>query len=136
MAADRMVWDFWLWDAMKPAHIYTNVPRLGISLNIMPCLGARSQSAKTYLEKHFESFAEASLEELVRHGLCALRDTLQQDKDLNTFNCSVGVVGVDQKFEVIEEERLQGYLDLLTPVGGAEEPTAQGGEAPMDTEEA
>jgi len=117
-------------------HLYECAPSGNFFEYYAMSIGARSQSAKTYLEKHFESFAEASLEELVRHGLCALRDTLQQDKDLNTFNCSVGVVGVDQKFEVIEEERLQGYLDLLTPVGGAEEPTAQGGEAPMDTEEA
>jgi len=46
-------------------------------------LGARSQSAKTYLERNFESFKEASKDELVKHGLYALRETLQQNKDVS-----------------------------------------------------
>ncbi|KAI9315254.1 20S proteasome subunit alpha 6 [Dichotomocladium elegans] len=54
-------------------------------------IGARSQSAKTYLEKNYKEFATASLDELIRHGLLALRDTLQQDNELNTLNTSIGV---------------------------------------------
>ena len=52
-------------------------------------IGARSQSAKTYLEKHYEEFADADLDTLIMHGLNALRDTLQQDKDLTTLNTSI-----------------------------------------------
>lgn len=58
-------------------------------------IGARSQSAKTYLEKHHESFAEASLEDVVLHGLRALRETLQADKELNVNNLSIAIVGKD-----------------------------------------
>ncbi|KAJ8653169.1 hypothetical protein O0I10_011218 [Lichtheimia ornata] len=76
-------------------------------------IGARSQSAKTYLEKSYEQFAEASLEELVRHGLLALRDTLQQDKELNIHNTSLAIVGKDKKFQIIEGEDLQPYLEML-----------------------
>ncbi|EIE82304.1 hypothetical protein RO3G_07009 [Rhizopus delemar RA 99-880] len=76
-------------------------------------IGARSQSAKTYLEKYYEEFANASLEELVRHGLQALRDTLQQDKELNIHNTSLGIVGEDKEFEIVEGDALQRYLDLL-----------------------
>ncbi|ORE01810.1 N-terminal nucleophile aminohydrolase [Rhizopus microsporus var. microsporus] len=76
-------------------------------------IGARSQSAKTYLEKHYEEFSDASLEELVRHGLQALRDTLQQDKELNIHNTSLGIVGENRSFEIIEGDALQNYLDLL-----------------------
>ncbi|KAI7889244.1 nucleophile aminohydrolase [Mucor mucedo] len=76
-------------------------------------IGARSQSAKTYLEKYHQEFVEAPLEELVRHGLQALRDTLQQDKDLNIHNTSLGIVGENHAFEIIEGEALQRYLDLL-----------------------
>lgn len=36
-------------------------------------IGDRCQSAKTYLEKHFETFDDASLEELIKHGIEALR---------------------------------------------------------------
>ncbi|CAO3622212.1 unnamed protein product [Mucor hiemalis] len=76
-------------------------------------IGAKSQSAKTYLEKYRDDFTEAPLEELVRHGLQALRDTLQQDKDLNIHNTSLGIVGEGHPFEIIEGDALQRYLDLL-----------------------
>lgn len=56
-------------------------------------IGARSQSAKTYLEQNYEAFEDASLEELVRHGLNALADTLQQDKNLTMRNTSIGIIG-------------------------------------------
>jgi 20S proteasome subunit alpha 6 len=61
-------------------------------------IGARSQSAKTYLEKHHESFAEANLEAVVLHGLRALRETLQADKELNINNLSIAIVGPDVCF--------------------------------------
>jgi 20S proteasome subunit alpha 6 len=55
----------------------------------------------------------APLEELVRHGLQALRDTLQQDKELNINNTSLGIVGDGHAFEIVEGDALQRYLDLL-----------------------
>ncbi|WVQ69728.1 uncharacterized protein L199_007948 [Kwoniella botswanensis] len=56
-------------------------------------IGARSQSAKTYLEKNFESFEDAPLAELINHGLSALHDTLQQDKSLSLHNTSIAIIG-------------------------------------------
>lgn len=53
------------------------------------------------------------MEDLVRHGLQALRDTLQQDKELNIHNTSLGIVGEDREFEIIEGDALQAYLNLL-----------------------
>uniref|UniRef100_A0A2I2YC14 Proteasome 20S subunit alpha 1 n=1 Tax=Gorilla gorilla gorilla TaxID=9595 RepID=A0A2I2YC14_GORGO len=38
--------------------------------------GARSQSARTYLERHMSKFMEYNLNELVKHGLHALRETI------------------------------------------------------------
>ena len=35
-------------------------------------IGARAQSAKTYLEKNFETFPDATLDELMKHALKAL----------------------------------------------------------------
>lgn len=53
-------------------------------------IGARSQSARTYLEKHLTEFLTCDLDELVKHGLRALRDTLPNEVDLsvkvNGFN--------------------------------------------------
>ncbi|KIR32952.1 20S proteasome subunit alpha 6 [Cryptococcus deuterogattii 99/473] len=56
-------------------------------------IGARSQSAKTYLEKNYHLFPTASLEELINHGLSALHDTLQQDKHLSSLNTSIAIIG-------------------------------------------
>lgn len=61
-------------------------------------IGARSQSARTYLERNFEQFENATKEELVEHGLRALRDSLAQDKELTSANTSIAIVGKDDNF--------------------------------------
>ncbi|KAG9284184.1 hypothetical protein G9A89_022958, partial [Geosiphon pyriformis] len=114
-------------------HLYETSPSGNFLEYYAMSIGARSQSAKTYLEKNFESFPNVSLDELVLHGLNALRETLQQDKELTTLNCSIGIVSADQKFEIIEDDRLQGYLDLINTPATEDQTTGQG-EAPMDTE--
>ncbi|KAI8826566.1 20S proteasome subunit [Fimicolochytrium jonesii] len=103
-------------------------------------IGARSQSAKTYLEKHFESFADASLDDLIVHGLRALRDTMQQDKELDIKNCSIGIVGKGVKYHSLEGEPVQKYLDLLgdgAAPASTDAPAAQDdtGAAPMETDQ-
>ncbi|WWC69135.1 uncharacterized protein I206_103071 [Kwoniella pini CBS 10737] len=65
-------------------------------------IGARSQSAKTYLEKNFESFENATLPELINHGLSALHDTLQQDKHLSLQNTSIAIIGPSDSSSDIE----------------------------------
>jgi 20S proteasome subunit alpha 6 len=57
-------------------------------------IGARSQMARTYLERHIDEFAAADRETLIRHGLRALKESLVQDRELTVENTSVGVVGV------------------------------------------
>ncbi|THG99545.1 hypothetical protein EW026_g2803 [Hermanssonia centrifuga] len=93
-------------------------------------IGARSQSAKTYLEKHYESFMDCNLEELIRHGLHALRETLQQDKELTINNTSIGIIGPvgahektahpDGPFRILEGEDIEVYLKGMTPKESAE----------------
>ncbi|KAJ8096852.1 nucleophile aminohydrolase [Lipomyces tetrasporus] len=80
-------------------------------------IGARSQSARTYLERNFEEFHEASLEDLVLHGLRALRDTLAQDKELLAQNTSIGVVGLDMKFTLYDNDDAREWLEKLGDVG-------------------
>ncbi|KAF9005415.1 20S proteasome subunit [Cyathus striatus] len=100
-------------------------------------IGARSQSAKTYLEKHYESFADCNLEDLIRHGLHALRETLQQDKELSIHNTSIGIVGPASThetivppggaFRILENDDVKPYLELMIPKetdAGAAPPTA------------
>lgn len=57
-------------------------------------IGARSQMARTYLERNIDAFADCSREELVKHGLRALKESLVQDKELTVENTSVGVCGI------------------------------------------
>lgn len=63
-------------------HLYQTCP----SANYVDCkamaIGARSQSARTYLEKYLDAFPACNLEELIKHGLRALRDTLPNDVEL------------------------------------------------------
>jgi len=102
-------------------------------------IGARSQSAKTYLEKHYESFADCSLEDLIRHGLHALRETLQQDKELTVKNTTIGVVGpagvheigvtAQGSFRIREDDSIKIYLESMVP----KEPTEASAVAPPPT---
>jgi 20S proteasome subunit alpha 6 len=56
--------------------------------------------------------------------LKSIRDTLQQDKKVTIENCSIGYVGVDSKFTVIEGNDVQKYLDVLNGADGAAMDTA------------
>lgn len=47
---------------------------------LSPCFfspASPRQAAKTYMERSFETFTDASVDELVRHALLALQATLQ-----------------------------------------------------------
>jgi len=116
-------------------------------------IGARSQSARTYLERQVAatSFADGiinsgvikinlsaieSLEGLIMHALMALRETLPPDFEpgLTPQNTAVGHLGIDVPFRIIEsEEEIRAHLDKLPPpparpsaeAAVAEEPTQQ-----------
>ncbi|KAJ4458528.1 putative Proteasome subunit alpha type-1 [Paratrimastix pyriformis] len=86
-------------------HLYQTCPS-GNYFDYYSCaIGARSQPVKTYLEKHYKEFPTCSREELIKHALQAIKAS-QPDEELDTTNCSVGVVGVDEQFTVFEGERL------------------------------
>eukprot|EP00058_Branchiostoma_floridae_P003844 XP_002589332.1 hypothetical protein BRAFLDRAFT_77784 [Branchiostoma floridae] len=77
------LWKTFLVIEMGP-HIYQTCP----SSNYFDCkcmaIGARSQSARTYLERHINEFLDCAVDDLVRHGLRALRETLPNEQELNT----------------------------------------------------
>ena len=66
-----------------------------------------------------------SLEELVTHGLHALRETLQQDKELSIKNTSIGILGPagahetgvssQGNFRILEDEKIEVYLRSMVP---------------------
>ncbi|KAI8489419.1 PREDICTED: proteasome subunit alpha type-1-like [Branchiostoma belcheri] len=97
------------YDEMGP-HIYQTCP----SSNYFDCkcmaIGARSQSARTYLERHLNDFLDSSVDDLVRHGLRALRETLPNEQELNTKNVSVAIVGKDTDFTLYDDDDVQRFL--------------------------
>lgn len=97
-------------------HVFQTCP----SANYFDCkaqsIGARSQSARTYLEKHLDEFLDSSLDQLIRHGLLSLRECLPNDLELNERNVSIAVVGKDTPFRVHDEDSINTFLQLLTPV--------------------
>jgi len=110
-------------------HIYQVCP----SANFYDCkamsIGARSQSARTYLEKFLDEFAECDLDTLVAHGLRALRDCLPNEVDLDNKNVTISVVGVDKDLKIYEDDAVDPYLQLIA---GEER---RGGAAAADDDE-
>ena len=74
-------------------------------------IGARSQSARTYLEKHLNSFKDCDLYELINHGIKALAGTLPNETKLNNKNLSICIVGKDSKFKCLNETETEAYIN-------------------------
>ncbi|RKF71621.1 putative proteasome subunit alpha type-6 [Golovinomyces cichoracearum] len=96
-------------------HLFEFQPS-GMTQEMVACaIGARSQMAKTYLERNVEKFADCDRESLIKHGLKALKESLAQEKDLAIENTSVGVVGIgssDAKGSKIEGFKLYDGVDV------------------------
>lgn len=112
-------------------HLFEFQPS-GMTQEMVACaIGARSQMARTYLERNLDKFADSTKEELVAHGLRALKESLAQDKDLSVDNTSVGVVGVRAKgakaiegFKLYDGQDVKVWVDLV-----ASEETEEGGDS-------
>ncbi|CZR60170.1 probable PROTEASOME COMPONENT C2 [Phialocephala subalpina] len=110
-------------------HLFEFQPS-GMTQEMVACaIGARSQMARTYLERNLEKFADCGREELVKHGLRALKESLAQDKELTVENCSVGVVGVRaegktaiEAFKLYDGQEVKQWVELVAEgAEGAEE---------------
>ncbi|KAG2432045.1 hypothetical protein HYH02_013115 [Chlamydomonas schloesseri] len=138
-------------------HLFNTCPSGNYYEYKAHAIGARSQAAKTYLEKHFESFPTSTLDELISHGLRALAASLSEG-ELTDANCSVAVVGKDSAFTLLEDAGVAPFIAALKEEEGAgamqaeepaaaapaeqaegaaaapEEPPAEGGAAPMEAD--
>jgi 20S proteasome subunit alpha 6 len=85
-------------------------------------IGARSQMARTYLEKNIDKFADCGREELIRHGLRALKESLVQDRELTVDNTSVGVAGAVkvedgstkvEPFQVYDQQEVAAWIESV-----------------------
>uniref|UniRef100_A0A8C6TTM5 Proteasome subunit alpha type-1 n=1 Tax=Neogobius melanostomus TaxID=47308 RepID=A0A8C6TTM5_9GOBI len=101
------------YDVRHGPHIFQTCP----SANYFDCkamsIGARSQSARTYLERSLDAFLDCNLNDLVQHGLRALRETLPAEQDLTTKNVSIGIVGKDLEFKIYDDDDVAPFLQGL-----------------------
>ncbi|XP_073134439.1 proteasome subunit alpha type-1-B-like [Henckelia pumila] len=98
------------------AHLYYNCPSGNYFEYQAFAIGSRSQAAKTYLERKFESFMESSRDDLVKDALFALRETLQGEK-LTSSICTISVLGVGEAFHILEQETVQALINEFEIVG-------------------
>nr|VDD03112.1 unnamed protein product [Brassica rapa] len=107
------------------AHLYYNCPSGNYFEYQAFAIGSRSQAAKTYLERRFESFNESSREDLIKDAILAIRETLQGET-LKSSLCTVSVLGVDEPFHFLDQDSIQKVIDTFEKVPEEEE---DGGEA-------
>jgi len=86
-------------------HLFETCPSANFFEYSAMAIGAKCQSAKTYLEKHFESFPGCARDDLIKHGIRALRASAAEE-ELTVHNVSVAVVSKDEKFHLLSREDL------------------------------
>ncbi|CDK29869.1 unnamed protein product [Kuraishia capsulata CBS 1993] len=95
------------------AHLYEFQPSGLVTEYNASAIGARSQAARTYLERNYETLDTTEDQEVIKFALLALRETLAQDKELTQQNTSVAIVSKGSKLRLYEDEQVQQFLDLL-----------------------
>ena len=73
-------------------------------------IGARSQSAKTYLENHLSKFALCSLENVILHSLSALKKSANEEEEVKDKSVEIGIVGKDTPFHMLSVAEIGKYL--------------------------
>mmetsp|Transcript_30869 Transcript_30869/g.99597 ORF Transcript_30869/g.99597 Transcript_30869/m.99597 type:complete len:291 (+) Transcript_30869:79-951(+) len=125
-------------DATGP-HLFETDPSGNFNEYLAMAIGARAQSAKTYLEKHFDSFKTLQVDDLIKHALRALAGCVAGDKELDAASASVAVVGRGDDgstttgvSKILEDDQIQPYLDAID-ISPATPPAAE--ENAMETED-
>ncbi|KAF2199981.1 N-terminal nucleophile aminohydrolase [Delitschia confertaspora ATCC 74209] len=118
----------------KGPHLFEFQPS-GVTQEMLACgIGARSQMARTYLERHLEEFDGSSREELIKHALRALKESLSQDKELTVDNSCVSIAGIDEDFKLFDGQDMAEWLDATFDNKDGGNEGGQEGEA-METDE-
>ncbi|EFP10933.1 CRE-PAS-6 protein [Caenorhabditis remanei] len=128
------------------AHIIQTDPSAEVVSMHGTSIGARSQSARTYLERNVDKFEKcktsclisvfhlfilASPEELIVHALLALRDTLPAEENLSAQNTSIGIVGKDSPFSLLEDAQVSVHLNSVSTHPRTTAQAQGGGAEPM-----
>lgn len=90
-------------------HLFETCPSANFYEYKAMAIGAKCQSAKTYLEKNFDGFDNISRDELITHGVKALKASAQEE-ELTVNNVSVAVVSADEKFHLLAPAELATFI--------------------------
>ncbi|KAH8581823.1 proteasome subunit alpha type 1 [Cryptosporidium sp. chipmunk genotype I] len=94
-------------------HLFETCPSGNCFEYYSIAIGSRSQASKTYLEKHFEEFANCNKDQLILHALRALRSSLSSEQEMNQENVDVAILGKNYIYnELLEEEKVK-YLQII-----------------------
>ncbi|EDW88758.2 proteasome subunit alpha type-1 [Drosophila yakuba] len=103
-------------------HIYQVTPSATFFNCKANSIGSRSQSARTYLEKKLNEFLDCSNDDIICHGIQAIRSTLPTDEhqskeNAGQFNITVAIVGKNQPFKILTDEEVKIYLEMAKQKG-------------------
>jgi len=127
-------------------HLYETDPSGHFYEYFAHAIGARDQAAKTYLEKEFEKFPGSTWQELVQHGVNALKETVRtKNIKLTTDNTAVMLVGEDREAAAMTDEALEPFIAKVEAEeeedeedkgdGQKDSGATQGGPEPMEVDE-
>ena len=111
-------------------HLFEFQPS-GMTQEMVACaIGARSQMARTYLERHLDALAGCGRDALIEHGLRALKESLSQDRELTVEKTTVGIEGMgpEETKGKIESFKLFDGLDVAPFLEAVAESTGAGKE--------
>jgi len=106
-------------------HLYQTEPSGVFHEFYAMAIGSRSQAARTYLERTYEAYPEASVDDLINHALLGLKESAP-DNEINSRNISIGIVGPDAVFRPLNDEDVQPYIDRLQAAEEGGNATAEG----------
>ena len=77
-------------------------------------IGAKSQSARTYLEKNLKEFEGCGVDGLVEHGLRAIKSGYRDEKEeMSEMNVEVSVLDRENGFMELNKEKVKGFLGKI-----------------------
>ena len=97
-------------------HLFETCPSANYYEYNAMAIGDKCQSAKTYMERNFESFPPLDGDALITHGVKAMRASAAET-ELTEHNVSIGVVGVGQEFRMLSKDQIRAVLNE----GGADD---------------
>jgi 20S proteasome subunit alpha 6 len=97
-------------------HLFETCPSGNYYEYTSMAIGDKCQSAKTYLEKHYDTFAGLDADALIAHGVKSMKASAAET-ELTEHNLSIGVLGKGQDFRQFTKDEIRA---VIAAAGGEE----------------